>query len=66
MCLTPCDFARLWERKANICPILILAVARLKEGMAGDMANEGEEVEEEEDGRECRSSEKRGYFSFAI
>lgn len=37
------------------------------EGRGGwDMANEGEEMEEEEDGRGCRSSEKRGYSSFAI
>lgn len=37
------------------------------EGRDGwDMANEGEEVEEEEDGKGCRSSKKRSCFSFAI
>lgn len=35
------------------------------EGRDGwDMANEGEEMEE--DGRGYRSSNKRGYFSFAV
>lgn len=57
-------FCQVVEEESKLLANFGLGTSNAKEGMAGNMANEGKEMEK--DGGDCSNSKKRGYFSFSI